>query len=66
MFSNEGQDTEFIEDFLDRHPKGDFDPHFAQPWNSPVRNKDVRGDYGILFYEMLHEKKYYPNKRTAT
>jgi hypothetical protein len=65
LFPNEGQDIEFIEDFRNRHPEGDFAPHFDQLWKSPVRKKDVRGIDGILFYEMLHKKRYYPNKKDS-
>lgn len=63
LFPGEGQDIEFIEDFQDRHPDGDFAPQFEQLWTAPVRKKDVRGVDGILFYHMPHKKKYYPNKR---
>ena len=65
LFPDDGQDIEFIEDFWDRHRGEDFALQFDQLWKSPVRKKDVRGVEGILYYEMLHKKKYYPNKRDS-
>jgi hypothetical protein len=65
IFSENGQDIEFIEDFLDRVPEGSFDHLFETMWKRPVAKKDVRGIDGILFYELLNKKWYYPNKRDS-
>ncbi|MFC4671246.1 hypothetical protein ACFO5X_22030 [Seohaeicola nanhaiensis] len=34
-------------------------------WRRPVARKDIRGIDGILFYELTHKKKFYPNKRDS-
>jgi hypothetical protein len=65
LFPNDGQNIEFIEDFRERHPEDNFASHFDQLWASPVRKKDVRGVDGVLFFEMLHKKRYYPNKKDS-
>ena len=64
IFPGDGQDIEFIEDFLERC--GDeYDEAFMRMWRRPVARKDIRGIDGILFYELTHKKKFYPNKRDS-
>jgi len=65
IFPENGQDIEFIEDFLERIPDGTFDHRFALMWKHPVAKKDIRGIDGILFYDLLSKKKFYPNKRDS-
>ena len=65
IFPEEGQDIEFIEDFLERNPDGRFGAAFESMWKSPVAKKNVRGIDGILFYELLQKKQFYPNKRDS-
>lgn len=62
LFPAEGQDIDFIEDFIQRCGDRSYDDEFNQLWNSPIRKKDVSGIDGILFYELLHKKEFYPNK----
>ena len=63
IFPENGQDIEFIEDFLVRVPDDSFDDLFALMWRRPVAKKNVRGVDGVLFYELQNKKKFYPNKR---
>ena len=65
VFPENGQDIEFIEDFLDRVPDGSLDGLFEKMWKRPVRKKDVRGIDGVLFFELLNKKRFYPNKRDS-
>ncbi|MEO0566643.1 MAG: hypothetical protein AAF066_02845 [Pseudomonadota bacterium] len=63
VFPLDGQNIEFIEDFLERSSSDQFDGLFESMWKRPIAKKDVRGIDGILFYELINKKKYYPNKR---
>ena len=65
VFPKKGQNIEFIEDFLGRVPDGSLDELFEMMWQRPVAKKDVRGIDGILFYELVNKKKFYPNKRDS-
>ena len=65
IYPGDGQDIEFIEDLLERSPDGDLDQEFEAMWRRRITKKDVRGIDGILFYELLHKKKFYPNKRDS-
>ncbi len=65
IFPNPGQDIEFIEDLQLRDPDGTLDALFSQMWSRPVAKRNVNGIDGILFYELPHKKKFYPNKRDS-
>lgn len=66
IFPQDGQDIEFIEDLLARHPNGELDALFSEMWASRIRDKTrIGGIHGTLFYEQSHKKKYYPNKRDS-
>ena len=65
IFPEVGQNIEFIEDFILRVPMGTFDDQFQMMWKRPIAKKYVRGIDGILFYELLHKKKFYPTKRDS-
>jgi hypothetical protein len=66
VFPAEGQDIEFIEDVLARHPSGALDEYFNEMWRSRVKNKwDINGIHGLLFYELQAKRPFYPNKRDA-
>ena len=65
VFCKQGQDIEFIEDFLARDGSGESDQLFEMMWQHPIAKKDVRGIDGILFYELLEKKPFYPNKRDS-
>ena len=61
LFPN-GQDIEFIEDLYERESKSVLDPIFEELWTNPVQKDKAMGIHGILFYELLSKKPYYPEK----
>jgi hypothetical protein len=65
IFPGEGQDIEFIEDFVARDPHGAYTAAFDAMWKNSVRKKDIRGIDGVLFYELSFKKEFYPNKRDS-
>jgi hypothetical protein len=65
IFPGEGQDVEFFEDFQARHPEGDQDEEFRMMWQRPVARKAIRGIDGLLFYDLEHKKRFYPNRRES-
>ncbi len=65
LFPADAQDIEFIEDFCERHADEDLQAEFEQLWVRPVRKSDVNGIDGILFYELLGKKIFYPNKKDS-
>ncbi len=65
IFPEADQDIEFIEDFQSRNPKGKFDKDFTEMWARPIKKKDIRGIDGVLFYELLEKKQFYPNKKDS-
>ena len=65
LFLGDRQDTEFIEDFCERHINDDLEAEFAQLWARPVRKREVTGIDGILFYGLLIKNIFYPNKRDS-
>lgn len=65
IFPEEDQNIEFIEDFMSRQQGEELDQEFSSMWKRPVLKQEVRGIDGILFYGLLHKKKFYPNKRDS-
>ncbi|MCG3268148.1 hypothetical protein [Yoonia sp. I 8.24] len=65
IFPENGQDIEFIEDFLERVSDGSCDSLFALMWERRVPKKGIKGIDGSLYYELLGKKKFYPNKRDS-
>jgi hypothetical protein len=65
IFPGESQDIEFIEDFLKRHPGEELDFLFDRMWRTPIPRQLIRGIDGILFYDLLHKKEFYPNKKDS-
>lgn len=64
LFPGAGQDVEFIEDVLAREGEA-LNGALAAMWRRPVRRTDLRGIDGLLFYGLLHRKRFYPNKRDS-
>lgn len=64
IFPGRGQDIDFIEDVLAREGEA-LDGEFAAMWSRRVRKRDVQGIDAMLFYGLLHKKRFYPNKRGA-
>lgn len=65
LYPGEGQDIELIKDVLERYPGGELDEHFRTLCENNIQRANVQGIDGILFYELLLKKKFYPNKRHA-
>ena len=63
IFSADGQDIEFFEDLSKRVNFEEVDPLFTEMWENPISKKNVQGIHGILFYDLIRKKEFYPNKR---
>ncbi|RNJ42135.1 hypothetical protein B5V01_20300 [Mesorhizobium erdmanii] len=63
MFPN-GQDIEFIEDFLDRVGDKEAARITEFMWKNLLRKPDIHGIHGTLFYELKPQKVHlYPTKK---
>jgi hypothetical protein len=57
-FPEPGQNIEFIEYVLSRVEES-FLPYLMEPiWGRPIRNHEVNGIHGTLFYRIEYKKKY--------
>ena len=65
LFPAPGQDVEFIEDVILRAGDLELGKIMEVVWKRLVRKPDVCGIHGTLFYELIHKKKYYPDKKSA-
>lgn len=68
IFPAEGQDVEFIEDYMARSSEAQEDlweSEWQAMWARRVLKRDTRGIHGTLFYESKWKKKYYPSKRES-
>ena len=65
IFPLPGQDIEFIEDLLDRQTEEGLADYFTKLWLNRIERKQIRGIDGILFFELLHKKEFYPNKKDS-
>jgi hypothetical protein len=63
IFPEEGQDIEFVEDFIKRIGKRKATSILKRIWKMPVSKKGVEGIHGTLFYELEYKKEFYPTKR---
>jgi hypothetical protein len=63
MFPGEGQDVEFIEDFIERVGDAEAARVADSMWASRENKKSIGGIHGTLFYELNFKKAYYPSKR---
>jgi hypothetical protein len=57
------QDVAFIDEVIARGPEGELNAAFHDMWGRRIAKKDAMGIHGLLFYEMEHEKVYYPTRR---
>ncbi len=55
-----GADIAFIEDLERRKDWAKISTFLSRMWSHRVLKKDVNGIDGILFYQLLEKKKYYP------
>ncbi len=65
LFSEEGQNVEFIEDVVQRLGENHAGKLMKYTWNSRVEKSLVQGIHGTLFFGMKNKKCFYPNKRES-
>jgi hypothetical protein len=63
IFPEEGQDIEFVEDFIKRLGKRHASAILERLWRTPVEKTDVIGIDGTLFFQLEYKKIFYPTKR---
>lgn len=65
LFPENGQDIEFIKDFVKR--EGNKQAHIIlnRLFDSPIDKKKVTGIHGTLFYELEYKRQFYPTKRES-
>jgi len=61
----DGQDVEFIDDFIRRVGKKKASDVLKALWRRRQDKKQVRGLKGTLFFELEFKKKYYPTKKES-
>ena len=65
LFPENGQDIEFIKDFVKREGKKQAHTILKRLFDSPIDKKKVRGIHGTLFYELEYKRQFYPTKRES-
>ena len=65
MFPGDGQDIEFIDDFIERVGEEVALKILDTAWKNRINKKMALGVHGTLFFELAHKKKYYPTKRES-
>jgi len=65
LFPGDGQDIEFMEDFVARVGEERADLVAVAMWKRPVRKDEVNGIHGTLFLALSWKEYYYPNKRES-
>ena len=63
IFPENGQDIEFIKDFIKRVGKKKASEILERLWLTPVDKKKVHGISGTLFYELDFKKRFYHTKK---
>ncbi|HTO07360.1 MAG TPA: hypothetical protein VMR86_09930 [Myxococcota bacterium] len=63
LFPAQGQDIEFIDDFIERVGDPRAKDICDRLWSVRADKKGVTGIQGTLFYGLEYKKKYYPTKR---
>lgn len=58
-----GEDIAFIDEVYERAAATELDVVFQRIWSRRVRKAEAKGIHGLLFYENLHKKVYYPTRR---
>jgi hypothetical protein len=62
IFPGNGQDIEFIEDFIRRAGQRKAGEILKPIWQHRIEKKNVTGIHGTLFYELKTKKRFYPTK----
>lgn len=63
LFPQEGQDIEFIKDFIARLGSARAGELLAPIWEHRVDKRGVAGIHGTLFFDLSHKREFCPNKR---
>jgi hypothetical protein len=64
IFPAEGQDIEFIEDFIARCGGDDKAGLILTPvWERPILKRDANGIHGTLYYEHEDRRQYLPTTK---
>ncbi len=60
-----GEDVAFIEDVFKRHraTKKTLQTALSRIWGRRIAKRDAMGIHGLLFYELLEKKAFYPTLR---
>lgn len=61
----DGQDIEFIEDFIKRVGDSVAGKITEAMWKRPVNKKTAQGIHGTLFYQLIEKRRYYPTKKES-
>ena len=63
IFPGDGQDIEFIEDFIRRVGRKKASQILAPIWRRRIDKQNANGIHGTLFYQLKSKKRFYPTKR---
>ncbi|MEZ5823210.1 MAG: hypothetical protein R3C97_00210 [Geminicoccaceae bacterium] len=63
IFPEDGQDIEFVEDFIGRCGALEHKQILSKLWKRPIIKSKANGIHGILYYELHEKKKFYPDKK---
>jgi hypothetical protein len=64
IFPN-GNDVEFIEDYIGRVGESRASEITSRLWNRPIKKSEVCGIHGTLYYQLLQKKRYFPTKKES-
>ncbi|WP_147455626.1 hypothetical protein [Solilutibacter pythonis] len=65
IFPDDGQDVEFIDDFVARVGEQHAASILNELWKHPANKKAVDGIHGTLFFELEKKKAFYPTKKES-
>ena len=60
VFPADGQDMEFIEDFIERIGDERAGQILTPVWERPILKREAQGIHGILFYKYENKRQYFP------
>jgi hypothetical protein len=60
IFPADGQDMEFIEDFIERCGEERAVRILRPVWERPILKRDTQGIHGTLYYEYADRRQYLP------
>jgi hypothetical protein len=60
IFPADGQDMEFIEDFIERCGGEQAGRILGPMWERPILKRDTQGIHGTLYYEYADRRQYLP------